>query len=670
MQNNKNTPVDSAEDALSPEEAHTIEVKVDKMLDPKAPDPKLESTTVDDNKDSLPPIDIFSGSETAPAVPDSVMKTIAEPQPGDSAKTTDISAKGEDTGPELDKLSNEDETTASAVDDITAHESDEVLAAQDAEIAKAFDPNKPNWRQKLKNFVVAWWDNKRARYGTLAGLVLLLVVVAIVPTTRAFALNVVGVRATAQVTVLDNTTQLPLKNVQVSLGGSSAATNQNGQVNLEHVKLGSQTLLIHKIAFADSKKNVQVGLGANKFGNIALTAVGTQYTFSIVDYVSGKPVTTAQASSGDASAIANNKGQIILTTNAGLNPGNTQSVKITADNYTTMKVQVPLGSTTATTVQLVSDKPELYISKQSGKYDVYKATVDGQNKKLLLAGTGNENDQLTLLASPSGDEAALVSTRDTMRDSGGYLLQALTLINTKTGAPTTIDHSEKIQPVDWIGNHLVYVEVKAGASAGNPSRNLLMSYDYTTNQRLQLDHANYFNDVVSANGSIYYATSNQYAGGVSQFNKIDPDNSNKQTLLNNEVWNIFRTDYSNFALSSATSWYSFKLGDTKPSTTPNAYNGTNRMYIDSPDGKHSMWGDTRDGKGALIIYDKSTQKETVLLEQSGLTYPVRWLTSDSIVYRIKTSQETADYVVSLQSTTGKKITDVTNANGLTLWYYY
>src|SRR6266550_1723358 len=135
-----------------------------------------------------------------------------------------------------------------------------------------------------------------------------------------------------------------------------------------------------------------------------------------------------------------------------------------------------------------------------------------------------------------------------------------------------------------------------------------MSYDYRTNQRLELDHANAFNDVVSANSAIYYATSNQYNGGVSQLTKINADGSGKQVLLSSQVWNIFRKDFSNFYLAGGDVNYSYKLGDTKPAGTKDSYDvGANRLYIDSPDGKHSLWVDNRDGKGTLLVYDTKAQ---------------------------------------------------------------
>ena len=321
-------------------------------------------------------------------------------------------------------------------------------------------------------------------------------------------------------------------------------------------------------------------------------------------------------------------------------------------------------------ISLVSDLKSVFISKQSGKYDVYKSDVDGANKSVLLAATGNETTDNTLVPNPNGEVAALINNRDNQRDSNGYLLQTLTLINIATGTPTIIDHSERIQPVDWFGDRFVYVIIKAGASAANPSRYQLMSYDFRTNQRLQLDHANSFNDIVSANGSIYYATSNAYNGGVSQFNRIDADNSNKQVLLVDEVWNIFRIDYNNFHLVTGDNNYTYKIGDSKPASTSQSYDGQSRLYIDSPDGMHSLWVDQRDGKGTLLLHDIANNKDTVLAQETGLNYPVRWLGNDLIVYRINSPKETADYIVSTNGGSPKKIADVTDAAGLTLWYYY
>ncbi len=195
MQNNKNSAGEAPE-SLSPDEQHRIEVRIDKMLNPELPDSKPPESP---KEPTPPPIDIFSDPKTAPEVPEEVMKTMVELDPEKTAATKSGKVIESKDAPEPAAAAEPPETTPDsslddakidiAVDDITAHESDEILAAQDAEVARAFDPKKLTLRQKLKNFFIRWWDNKKARYGTLAGLVILIVVLAVVPVTRSFALN-------------------------------------------------------------------------------------------------------------------------------------------------------------------------------------------------------------------------------------------------------------------------------------------------------------------------------------------------------------------------------------------------------------------------------------------------------------------------------------------------
>lgn len=637
MPNNKK--IVTVTDGTSDGDMQAIEVKVDRLLEVKSTGPPPVAIR-------KPNLDQYRSQANV---------KFRTPESKSSSLTSDVPKNGEDG------------ETDAAVTSITREEADKALADLDASVTDP-DVKKTTPIAKVKRFFAAWWRNKRARWGTIAGLVVLLLVLAILPPSRSFALNLAGVRATASLTVLDATTQLPLKNANVSLGNVLAQSDAKGHVTLKAVKLGSQPLTVHKIAFATIKKSVSTGLGSNDLGMIALKAVGAQYHFKVTDYISGKPVTIAQAASGQATAVADKKGEIVLTVTD--TSADSLSVSITASGYRTATAKVTVGSTQTTPVALVTSSQNVYISRQTGKYDVYKSDLDGTNKKLLLAATGNENSTNTLVPNADGQVAALINNRDTTKDSSGYVLQTLTLINVDTGASTVVDHSERIQPVGWIGDRLVYVAIKAGASAANPSRYLLMSYDYKTNQRLQLDHANAFNDVVSANGSIYYATSNGYNGGVSQFLQIDTDNSNKQVLLVSEVWNVFRQDFSNFRLATGDTAYTYKLGDSKPVSTTASYNGQNRLYIDSPDGKHSLYVDDRDGKGTLISYDTTTKKETELAQAAGLNYPVRWLGNDTIIYRLSTAKETADYAVSATGGATKKITDVTNTPGISLWYFY
>ncbi|HSH55929.1 MAG TPA: hypothetical protein VK983_03825 [Candidatus Limnocylindrales bacterium] len=673
-----------------------IEQKVDDYMDisrPTAEPSKAQTGAAD-----LPPIDIFEGKTaplaaaseatktddlpaTAPALPASLAVADSEPKAVEtSTDQTEVGIPassgqkaGEERGvpaaaeqPKPDPLNDADPL----VDAIVAREGDDVLAAEDDRRQRLLHPEQPSFGQRVRGFFAAWWQNKWARYGTLSVVLLALGAAAVVPTSRYYVLNTAGVRAAASITVFDRTTQLPLKNVQVQIGETKGKTNQQGVVKLQEAKLGTQQLTIERLGFATISRTVTLGLGSNPLGEEQLKAVGVQFRFQLTDLLSGKPVQSAEATSGDVSAQSDKQGEIVLT--FGGIEDEQVPVAVAAKGYRTEKVQLAAANKAPTKLAMVVDHRQLYVSKQSGTYDVYKMDVDGKNKQVLLKGTGLEGDRIWLVQHPTEQQAALVSSRQNKRNQDGYLLQTLTLMNAETGDTLTLDTSEEIRVVDWIKNRLVYVKIKAGTSAGNPERFQLMSYDYTTASNIQLATANYFTDVVSARGSIYYTASNNYRGGQSLFGKINPDNTGKQTLLKADIWNILRAGPATLHLSGQSGWYGYALGEgeAKKLPTPPANTNESRYYLDGPDGKTSLWTDNRDGKGVLLKYDQTTKKDTVITTQSGLGFPVKWLGEQVVVYRVVTPGETADYAISLQGGEPRKLADVTNTAGFGRWLYY
>ena len=393
------------------------------------------------------------------------------------------------------------------------------------------------------------------------------------------------------------------------------------------------------------------------------------------DYLSGKPVANAEVvSSDDVSARSDKQGKVVLTLGS-LNPEDLR-VKVAAGGYRdeNLTLTVPTDETPAEVRQvgLVSNRKEVFISKQTGNYDLYKIDIDGKNKQVLLAATGLENGGLQVVANRDGDEAALVSRRDNTHNQDGYPLQSLTLVDVKKGTTLTLDHSERIFIVDWLGDRLIYAKVKAGASAGNPDRYQLMSYDFKTTERLQLAAANYLTGVLSAKGKLYYAASNNYAGGVSFLGRINPDASDKKVILSGtDIWNISRVSSDTLSIKTMDSYYSYKFGDEKArkvvAPPPGAEEG--HFFLDSPDGTQSVWVDTRDGKGVLLRSDAETGKDTVLATQFGLCPPLRWLNDNTIIYRVGIPGEIADYVVSLDGGAPRKIVDLTSTAGLGNWTF-
>jgi len=629
-----------------------IEKHVDQMMDKDLPDAKPKHPL---GAPDLPEIDIFAGTDMAP-------------DPGKTKDDTDESAAAASDPAEkiTEDTSVESLAVDPLVDDIISDEGNELLAAQDAEIGRAFDNKPPSFKQKVKNFFAAWWHNKKARYGTLAGIVVLLIVASTVPASRYFMLNTAGVRAKASLTILDKTTNLPLKNVAVTLGSQTAKTDKQGTVKLSSVKLGSQQLVVQQLGFAKVSQHVTLGLGSNPLGEFSLRAVGTQFMFELTDFVSGKAIKDAEVAedgAGDANAKSDKNGNVILT--VGKISDASLKVKVSATGYRTEKLAISTTETKETAVSMVSAREEVFVSKQSGKYDLYKIDIDGKNKKVLLAGTGLERSTLGILVHQTDNTAAFVSSRDDKRDQDGYLLDTLTIVDVNDGSTLTLDHSQEIRLINWSGDRLVYLKVKAGSSAGNPERYQLISYDYKTTNRQVLASANYFNDVVLVKDSLYYAFSDNYRGGPSQFAKVNDDGTGKQVLLTAQVWNVMRTSYGDMNLYGGNDWYGYHVGDSaaKKLAQPPTNTNERRSYVESPDDKHALWVDNRDGKGVLLSYDISAQKDTTLVTQSGLGYPLRWLDNHTVVYRVSTSTETASYVVSLDGGPAKKITDVTNTGG-------
>lgn len=647
------------------EEVHPLERRIDELMaarDGQAPDAaKTQPATAP----GLPDTDesavshMSTPQEAAPADKGDIAAVDSPKNSTNAAETPTLPSAVEDTS--LDPL----------VDDIVSREGDELLAAKDAALGRAFTPNKPSIKDRIADAFSRWWDNKPARYGTLAGLMVIVVTLGVIPGSRYYLLNSAGVRATASVTILDSTNDLPLKNVVVGVPGQVARTNQDGVARFKGLKLGSQPLSIERLGFAKVERTVTLGLGSNPLGDVELRAVGTQFKFQLTDYLSGRPIKNAEISYGDdVSAQSDDKGEVILT--IGKLSDRNLGLDITAGGYRSEKLTIEPTKTAVTKLTLVINRKQVFISKQRGKYDVYKVDIDGKNKQVLLAGTGIENERLALVTDPTGKKAALVSTRENKRNQDGYVLQTLTIIDIDDGDALTLDHSERIQLVGWVKDRLVYVRVKAGTSAGNPERQQLLSYNITTSAQTQLAGANSFTDVMIAKNSVYYAALNNYQGGQSQFAVVGADNTGKQVLTTDAVWNIARSSYDELNLTGNEKWFTYKLGDAsaKKLATPPGNSTETRFYLDGLDGSNALWTDTRDGKGVLLLYDPATKSDKTLLTQSGLTYPLRWLDNRTVIYRIVTPQETADYVLSIDGGAARKIADVTNAAGLGTWFYY
>ncbi len=607
---------------------------------PELPTTKIETT----------PEEHDTAVETPVIEPeDQPADTIAEDQPASDSSPLEAAI--------------ESVATEQAVDDIVATESDQLLAADDEQRARS-DPSSPIIHPPKKPLLKRsgfWW--------TIAFLLLALpLAIGIIPSLRYTVLNSVGVRSGASLTVIDSSTQQPLKHATVSLAGEQVQTDDTGKATFSQLRLGPTTLKIEKRAFASVEQAQTIGWGSNPLTDVALKPTGSQYSFTVTDKLSGKPLGNAEASYDDANANADEKGIITLTLDK--NTEGTVTVQIKAAGYRDESVELSLDSKQDIAVSMVPEHKVAFISKRAGTYDVYAIDVDGKNEKLILKGTGNEQSSLALAAHPTAEVAVLLASRAGERDADGGLLTDVTFVNLKDGQTKQLAQSSGVRAIDWLGSRFVYVMAVRNAKADDPARYKLMSYDYLSGDNRQLAAANSFNDVVSAAGKIYFAPSSAYQNGINTgVFVVDADGGSKQPVFDKESWSIIRASYDHLLFAVQQDWYEYVLGgkpvklDGQPATT------TSRYYVDSPNGKQSAWLDSRDGKITLMLYDIATKTDKTLYAKSSMANPIRWLGNQALLFRTASAAETADYVVSSNGGEPQKVVDVTDSRGVERYAY-
>jgi Tol biopolymer transport system component len=334
------------------------------------------------------------------------------------------------------------------------------------------------------------------------------------------------------------------------------------------------------------------------------------------------------------------------------------SVVIEKQGYRTEKLSIAANVAKPIAAKLVPAQKEVFVSKESGKYDLYKMDLDGQNKKVLLPGTGLETPALNVLVDPTGKRAALVSTRDDKRNKDGYLLSALTLVDIESGESEVIEHAEQITLIGWSGTTLIYQQAVAGVSAANANRNKITSYEYTNSKRIQLANANYFSGTVLTGDKLYYVVSSTDPSVQGSFVRINVDATNKKALYSGEVWQLYRVDYKTLKFQTPDKWYEYKLGNAAVAVSTPPASFMSRKYLNSPDGKTSVWVDNRDASGALIAYSVADGKERQVTMQRGLAEAMRWVNDQVVVYRTVTSNEVAEYAMSLSGGDAHRLSTV------------
>jgi len=613
-----------------------------------------------------------------------------------------LSQSKPDTLPESDRISrqiaidnegqvaeveSDDPETDKAVDDILKTDGDEALKAQDVAAENAVIM-KQSLRERFKQKWLKWWSVPRTRNGSIAALLMVLIVLGAVPFTR---YNILGLamKASITVSVVDSKTGSPVSGARLKLAGVLAETDAKGRAVLK-VHAGSKTLEVSKPYYKSVSQDELVALSGGHF-MVKIVALGHQVRLKVVNKITAKPIANAVITIKDAKTKTDASGlaTVVLDSSA-----TTENATIGSGSFNSLQVTiVAAGDLAKNTFSLTPAGKLYFLSNLSGKIDVIKTNLDGSDRQTVLAGTGNEDRYTTsLLASRDWKYLALLSKR-----SGDTA--SLYLIDTTSGDKlSTIDQGAgtNFTLVGWSGDRFIYRVGRTSVQNWQPNAQAIKSFDPTTGSSLLLDQtqgsgtdANWyarqsFQDVYLVGSQVVYtknwdgygmAPEYVLAGKKAELDAINADGSSARTVksfapsayptFSNGYTSIGATTvlyepaglYVGFSHDGTTDYYDYEDGKitTDPSITADKFQSVayGTTYLLSPSGGSTFWADQRDGKSTLFVGDADGKNQKQIAALSDYKN-YGWFT-DNYLLVSKNSSEL--YIMPTGGGTASKITD-------------
>jgi hypothetical protein len=517
-------------------------------------------------------------------------------------------------------------------------ESNEVLAAEDS-MYPSLEPKKKQPKLWLKIIKSKW------PYISIGVIIIGLFVL---PYTR-YSILGLFIKKDYQITVIDSVTETPVSGALVSAGFNTVTTNAEGQATLK-IAVGKEKYTIFKHYYAEGSGSVFVGLSKSKSTTIHLAATGRQVPLTVINKLSGKPLSGVKISILNTNAITNSLGQARITL-----PTKQHDYEATLSTNSFNTLVAPVEVTTAAKTNVIKMVPSgsvYYLSSATGTINVIKANLDGSDPTTELAGTGNETASTTVL-SPSPDWKYLVLEA---KRTGSQ--PELYVINTANGDLTEFDSSaNSFNLIGWNNDQFVYDEIDGSEATSTVGREEIKSYNATNNQLNVLDE----DQVDASTGSsvdimstppyayqsfsnfellpdqLVYITSWNAEGGYTFANEND-------TIRSVEANGLDKKDYVTFSATTTgamsmvryqpqslyvsvnnsqtnqTSYYTFASGAVNSasigaSTFASAYPN----YFISPSGEESLWTGVGSSVNTIYTANQNGQSSKRVLVPSGFS---------------------------------------------------
>lgn len=506
------------------------------------------------------------------------------------------------------------------------------------------------------------WCKAHKRALIIAGAILLVAVVALaaIPATRN---KIAGVFVKKAVTVLvkDSQKSNPVSKARIIIGSIEAETDKDGKAVLHGIEPGEHDVTIRKELYKETASRVVVPiLGDADQVTVAAEPTGRLVVVAVADRISGAAIVNATIDAGSGNtATTDDKGQATVVV-----PADKQQITATvsAEGYLQAK-DAAIKQDEASSVQLVPKGEVYFLSKQSGKVDVVSTNFDGTGRRVIVEGTGNEDDRETsLLASRDWKYLALLAKRQTST--------SLYLIDTVSGRLEVIDEGKdlRFELVGWSDHRFVYSVVRNNRQDWEAGYQALKSYS-APDRRLsvieQTQAGSEADSVVQLMSGFYILKNNQIVyiknwqagwgygleGRTSYIMSVRADGGDKHAL---KEYPAEKLSYIEAKLYTPQEIH-FRVWDKeynrlenvmtikgKLELVPPAQQKFDREYptfLISPDGTKSFWSESRDGKNALFVGDDNATEASRRLLANLSDYGTYGWVTDTYLLLQKNSSE-------------------------------
>ena len=512
------------------------------------------------------------------------------------------------------------------------------------------------------------WYGSHKKWSIPLTVLVMLLVIALIPWTRYPVAGLV-LKKDFTVQVLDSETNSPVSGASVSVGSVNASTGGDGKATLSGLKVGHHSVTINKKYYQDKQASVLVPVLSQKSTpSISFEATGRQVKILVTNLISHKALGGVDIKVADIEAKTDQDGNAAIVLPVGIT---TQKATLSLNGYNQANVTVKVSDKDIAQNDLtLTPVGKIYfLSKRTGKINVMKGDLDGSHQKVVLSGTGNEDEHDTvLLASRDWKYLALKASRDKDKPK-------LYLIETATDKLSTIDEGDAtFNPVGWNNEYFVYTIDRNNVQIWKPNREALKSFNANTKQIAILNQtgaAGSANDYTNESlGDVYIFNDNvifskSWEGNYGNLNLLNGKYAGIYSIgVNGNGYQVLKTfkytnqdtyfGFSSFLYQPGNIYYSvysgitttyFKFVNAKVVQDKNIadsfkkyYNGDYPTYLISPSGKETFWSESRDGKSTLFIGDSDAQggKQIAAISDDYKTYG--WFTDNYLLVSKKSSE--------------------------------